>query len=433
MRKFILALALLIGAAVAALVGQQVFVEGSLGPAAMAVSAVLISVDVAMWATYLLLPTRHRAVVLNLWLAFFSVAITYVVLDLAAGWILIRPLSPPLVPDQTRHHKLVPNSYSEFNQKDFSYVQRVNSHGMRGVDVTTEKPAGTYRILMLGDSFTMGKGVEDDETFSVQLQKALNEGGRTCGRRIEVLNGGVDSYAPILSFIELKELQALKPDMVVENLDVSDLVQETAYRQQAVRGSNGEIVAVPQLGDPDSLVDKVRNWTEKHLFLTRVALFYATRTFNYREITVRDVVTHADAAVVAHTLEGDVDRTAQWEAIFESLQQMHKYAESQGIRFLLTTYPWPHQLNDTDWVPGRWAFMPKDAKPSNNSNQTIHAMSTSMGIPLLDVTADFRAYAGGARLFFDLDMHWTPAGHQVIAKALENYIVANVARQWCGA
>jgi lysophospholipase L1-like esterase len=430
MRKVILALVVLTAAAAAAFVGEQVFVEGSMGPAAMAAAALLLIAFVALLATYLLLPTRRRGVVLNLWLAFFSVAVSYLVLDVAAGWILIRPLSPPLVPDQMRHHKLVPDSYSEFNQRDFSYVQRVNAHGMRGAEVATEKAPGTYRILMLGDSFTMGKGVEDDETFSVQLQKAINDGGRTCGRKIEVLNGGVDSYAPILSFIELKELQPLSPDLVVLNLDVSDLAQETAYRHQALRGPSGEIIAVPQHGDSNSLVDKVRNWTEKHLFFTRVALFYATRTFSYREITVRDVVTRADAAIVAHTLEGDVDRTAEWLAVFESIDQMNRFANAHGMAFLLTVYPWPHQVNDREWVPGRFAFMPKDARPSATSNQAIHTLAEAKGIPLLDTTSAFKAYDGPARLFFDYDMHWTTTGHRVMARAIEDHLHTGVP-PWC--
>ena len=430
MRKAILVLAVATAAAAAALIGEQVFVEGSLGPAAMVASAVLLLAFAALLATYLLLPTRHRAVVQNVWLACFSLAVTYVVLDLAAGWILIRPLSPPLVPDQVRHHKLVPDSYSEFNQRDFSYVQRVNSHGLRGADFPTEKAPDTFRILMLGDSFTMGKGVEDDETFSVLLQKLLNASGRTCGRTIEVLNGGVDSYAPILSFLELKQLQSLRPDMVVENLDVSDLVQETAYRHQAERGANGEIVGVPQRGDPDSLVDKVRSWTEKHLFLTRVVLFYATRTFAYREVTVRDVVNRASAETVAHTLEGDIDRTAQWEAIFESIDQMHKFSEANGMDFLMTIYPWPHQLSAHEWAAGRAAFMASDAKLSDNSVNTIRAMSTAKGIPLLDTTPAFKAYSGTARLFFDHDMHWTTTGHQVMAKAIADHFLAGTPR-WC--
>jgi len=369
--------------------------------------------------------------VLNLWLAVCSVVISYVVLDVVAGLILIRPLSPPLVPDLARHHKLVPDSFAEFNQRDFSYVQRVNAHGLRGAEIRTEKAPGIFRILMLGDSFTMGKGVEDDLTFSVLLQKALNAGGRTCGKTIEVLNGGVDSYAPVLSNIYLRELASLRPDMVIENLDVSDLVQEAAYRKVAERGPDGTIVAVPQRNDGDSLVDKVRSWTEKHLFLTRVALFYATRASGYREITVRDVVTRANAEIVAHTLEGDTDRTAQWEAIFESLDLMRRYADSQNIEFLLSIYPWPHQVNDREWVPGRYTFMSEGARPSDVSNRTIHAMAQARNMPLFDATPAFKSYRGSARLYFDYDMHWTPAGQQVMAKALEEYLYANVAPRWC--
>ncbi len=57
-----------------------------------------------------------------------------------------------------------------------------------------------------------------------------------------MLNAGVDSYAPVLSFIQLKrELTQLEPDLVILNLDVSDLAQESAYRRQAVFGDDGEV------------------------------------------------------------------------------------------------------------------------------------------------------------------------------------------------
>ena len=75
------------------------------------------------------------------------------------------------------------NSYSSFEQRDFHYVQRVNNFGMRGQDIAAGKSANSYRILMLGDSFTMGKGVEDNQTFSVLLQKSLRQRVAACGGR----------------------------------------------------------------------------------------------------------------------------------------------------------------------------------------------------------------------------------------------------------
>ena len=193
-------------------------------------------------------------------------------LDLAAGWILIGTLSPPLVPDRYRHHALVPDSQAEIRQRDFAYIQHVNHLGLRGRETTVEKPAGTRRVLMLGDSFTMGKGVEDDETFSVLVEATLQTSLAACGGgSVEVLNGGIDSYAPILSYLQFdRELARLAPDLVVLNLDNSDLIQEAAYRQQAVRDPNGDIIAVPQLAH-DSLYERFISWASRNLFFTRVA------------------------------------------------------------------------------------------------------------------------------------------------------------------
>lgn len=432
MRTVILGLAALTGALLAALLFQQIVVEGSFGPAAMVAAGGLSAVFLALVGTLLLSRTRYRAVVANVWLAVFSVAISYFALDLAAGWALIRPLSPPLVPDAVRHHRLVPDSYAEFQQRDFSYIQRVNTHGLRGKEFTTEKAPGTYRIIMLGDSFTMGKGVEDDQTFSVVLEENLRRGDAACGRPIEVLNAGVDSYAPILGLLYLtRDLTAFGPDMVVYNLDVSDLIQEAAYRRQGERGPDGEIVAVPQHADPDTFMEKVRIWTERHLFFTRVLLLYANRALGYRELNIRDVVNRADSETVAHTLEGDVDRTAQWRDVFDSLARMKRFCEERGIAFVLSVYPWAHQLGDDEWVPGRYAFMPEGAKTSDASIRTIHDMAAANGIELADVTATFKAYDGPEPLYFQYDMHWTAAGHRVMAKGLGDHLVARRAAEWC--
>lgn len=66
---------------------------------------------------------------------------------------------------------------------------RTNRWGMRDRDYEKTKPAGTYRIAMLGSSHALGAGVEVDETFPSLLEKYLNDGGRGSGyRSFELLN-----------------------------------------------------------------------------------------------------------------------------------------------------------------------------------------------------------------------------------------------------
>jgi lysophospholipase L1-like esterase len=385
--------------------------------------------------TLLLYGTRHRAMTAKVWLALGSVGITYVLVDVVAGFILIRPLSPPLAPDEFRHHKLVPNTYSEFTQQDFHYIQRVNNLGLRGKDQQREKALGVYRILMLGDSFTMGKGVNDDQTFSALLETMLNRDLRGCGPlRVEVLNGGVDSYSPILSYIQLsRDLYVLGPDIVVFNLDVSDLVQESIYRELARFDGNGQPVAVPQPDSQDvSLNERVRTWTERHLYLTRLLLFYVNRMFGYQGITAREVLTESNYELVAYTLRGDrVPRDRQWASLFDSILRMRSFAQAHDMDFVLTAYPWGHQVSDREWQPGRRGMIPDGAVASDASIERIEEFAHVNGIALANMFPVFRAVKSDGLLYFKHDMHWTPTGHEVMSRGLDDFLQPMIRARMC--
>ena len=433
MTKLIFLLVLVTGLLFGGFVYQQASVEGSFGPAAMLGTVLLGLLFCAALIMYRLSKTRHRETVGNVLLAGFAVVVTYLVADFVVGTVLIRPLSPPLVPDEYRHHKLVPDSVAELRQRDFTYRQHVNKLGLRGKDISAEKPQGTRRVLMLGDSFTMGKGVDEDQTFAVLVEQMLQEASASCGGpRIEVLNGGVDSYAPVLSSIQFtRDLTPLAPDLVILNLDLSDLIQEAAYRRQAVRRTNGEIIAVPQVAR-DSSYERFLSWTSRHLFFTRVILVYVTRTFDHKELTVRRVVNEMGREHIAHTLEGDVDRTAQWRDIFDSVDRIKMHADSLGMEFLLTTYPWAHQLGESGWVPGRYDYMAKGERTTDLSARTIRERSAALGIELLEMEPYFRAYEGREPLYFAYDPHWTPAGQRVMAEGLAQYLIDSRLPRWCG-
>ena len=432
MRTLLLFLTLAPALALGAFVYRQGVVEGAFGPAAMFGSALLFVLVITLAAMTYLSGTRHRAVVGNLLLALFMTGFTYVVLDIVLGWILIVPLSPPLVVDAYRHHALVPNSYSELRQPDFAYIQRVNALGLRGRETTVEKPAGTRRILMLGDSFTMGKGVQDNETFSIIAEKLLQPQLAACGGgSIEVLNGGVDSYAPVLSALQLqRDLLRVSPDLIVENFDNSDLIQEAAYRRQAARNDKGEIVAVPQVWQ-NSRYEQFLSWTSRHLFLTRVVLVYVNRAMDHRELTVRRVVNEAGREHFAHTLEGDVDRTAQWRDVFESIGRMKQLADSIHAGFLLTTYPWAHQIGETGWIPGRYTFMKKGERTSDLTEKTIRERSAALGIDLFEALPVFKSYHGSEQLYFNHDPHWTAAGQRIMGEGLARHIADHYLGRWC--
>jgi hypothetical protein len=69
-----------------------------------------------------------------------------------------------------------------------------NAHGLRGPEVTREKPAGVVRVGVFGDSATFGQGVTEAETYPRVLERLLNETAGPGARRYEVLNFGVPAY-----------------------------------------------------------------------------------------------------------------------------------------------------------------------------------------------------------------------------------------------
>jgi hypothetical protein len=86
----------------------------------------------------------------------------------------------------------------------------INANGVRGlVDFSKDKPDGTFRTICLGDSFTLGYGVDDRKTFPFLLQEEGGDG-------FETVNMGQGGYSIGQSYLWLKRLgPELKPDLVV--------------------------------------------------------------------------------------------------------------------------------------------------------------------------------------------------------------------------
>lgn len=91
-----------------------------------------------------------------------------------------------------------------------------NSAGMRGQrEYAVAKPAGVRRVLMLGDSFVYGYGVEDDEVVSALLEDRLNalDGGAP---RWEVVNLAVSGFGQAEELVTWQARgKAYSPDVVL--------------------------------------------------------------------------------------------------------------------------------------------------------------------------------------------------------------------------
>ena len=72
------------------------------------------------------------------------------------------------------------------------YKAKTNSLGLRDKELTSKKPENTHRVLILGDSFTFGIGVpNENDIFPEILEQELDADFSSQGKSIEILNGGL--------------------------------------------------------------------------------------------------------------------------------------------------------------------------------------------------------------------------------------------------
>src|SRR5258707_420722 len=69
--------------------------------------------------------------------------------------------------------RLAPGAQLRHRSNEFDYEFRANKLGLRGPDVPFPKPAGTFRIVVLGDSFVAGYGVAEEHLLTSLLEKQL--------------------------------------------------------------------------------------------------------------------------------------------------------------------------------------------------------------------------------------------------------------------
>ena len=102
----------------------------------------------------------------------------------------------------------IPNSRATSKRTGYEIEYLINSKGLRDSETTYEKPEGTFRIVLVGDSHTFGYGVPIEKHYSTLLEGYFKD--------VEVINMGVDGYGVDQELIYLQfEGFKYEPDLVL--------------------------------------------------------------------------------------------------------------------------------------------------------------------------------------------------------------------------
>ena len=109
------------------------------------------------------------------------------------------------------------------NRKFLRKLVETNSFGYRDCEIPVKKDQFTIRLLAVGDSVTFGHGVLSEETYPQRLESLLND--RIKGYQFEVINTAVPGNSPFQEYYDLKRGLIFKPDIVVIQFALNDLVE----------------------------------------------------------------------------------------------------------------------------------------------------------------------------------------------------------------
>ena len=161
--------------------------------------------------------------------------------DRPDDWVTLEHTGAVQRTQDLRAVELIPDFEGTFKRATLS----TNRWGFRDRDYEREKPAGTYRIAVLGASITMGSGIENDETFESIVERELNARRGFAGHeRVEILNFSMAGYS-VLQSMRALDVKAMDfdPDMI---LCVVHLYEDAMVR----RGLRAAIAQGRNLGYP---------------------------------------------------------------------------------------------------------------------------------------------------------------------------------------
>lgn len=368
-----------------------------------------------------------------------SAMASFMVIDLLL-YQLVPKICLTIQPDRLVHHSLIPNKTCWVSNGELEVVYRINSLGLRDVEFPEKKSDTEKRILFMGDSFIEGMGVSLEDTMVKQSQELLKQ--VFTDSNIRTINAGVSAYSPLLENLYLQHRGInLDPDLVVVNLFMNDFNDDRSYLQKAHFGSNGQVESVYV-----ELKQHLPTWLVRYLdgrsFSYYVFKQQERKLWKFKGKLVAWLKRESPPDYAKSGVEfdsGNPDRDPfaitrdipqeTFEELFSPtaaiLRQMKQYLDQRGIPLIVVVIPAGHQVGSGQWAAGRLAMHLTESSFPDRIVDKFAAFSRETGVTVLDLTSGLRTYYQNhqdAKLYFDLDGHFTPLGHQVAAELLVDFI-----------
>jgi lysophospholipase L1-like esterase len=233
--------------------------------------------------------------------------------------------------------RMRPNSEFWHTSQDGSWRFVINKQGLRNYkDFEYEKPEGTIRIISLGDSMTQGYEVRQDYTFSVIIEKYLNNHGLNA----EVINAGVSGFstAEELLFLENEGIK-YKPDFVILGFFANDFLDNLKVNFFKL-GENGDLMIQKKEHIPGVKIQNIIYKLPLIKWLSENSYFYSllfNNIWNYYKARLSQKASNLVKEYAVPTQ--DVFSDYQTALTAELIKRMHDFCYKNNIKLIIIDIP----------------------------------------------------------------------------------------------
>ncbi|OCQ91675.1 lipolytic protein G-D-S-L family [Oscillatoriales cyanobacterium USR001] len=337
--------------------------------------------------------------------------------------------------DRDRGWALKPGASGNWRNEGESFVQ-INSQGLRDREHNKVKPKNTLRIAVLGDSFTEAIHVPMERTFWAKMENSLQKCSSLKGKKVEVINFGVQGYGTAQELITLrKKVWDYNPDIVIlaffignDLINNSPQLEQDRYRPFFVYDKNGKLVAdmsfrnLPPIDRNRyavSIVDRLPAWLVNN---SRILQVGKKVELDFKKRQISDNFT----AMVFKNLKEPEDQTWQeaWRVTEDLIVLMRDEVVEKKADFLLVTIGDPLQVQP-DPLLTKDLIQQQNIQDLFYADKRLQKLGDRAGFPVLNLAQPFQTYAQKNKVClhgFDNALacrgHWNAEGHQLAAKII---------------
>jgi hypothetical protein len=317
---------------------------------------------------------------------------------------------------------------------EFKQEVTFNEHGMRDRPRSLAKPEGTFRILVVGDSFMEALQVAYDDSFPSLLEAGLRA---KLKRPVEVINAAVSGWGQDDQLFYLREYGlAFKPDLVLIAMTThNDLLDNLRERFHTLE--QGTLVTRPTTRMPESdfRILQLKGFFASHSHLWQ--LMRKVKHLGETRILAKLLNDHVTRLIHRNPDASQLARA--WHLTFALLRGIQDAGGASGADTVVMLIPLRIQLHQDalDAFRAAAAMAPSDVE-IDKPQLEMGRFGRRSGIEILDLLPAFRdwtrrhASLGRSSSLHLEEGHWNSVGHRLAASVVAEALASSIAGKSVG-